>query len=166
MRVSLSKRASGPKKKCRQLGGSWRTLHFCRIGPWPIPPCSPSRLVALSRCPDARSIVPANAALILKRPGRFDRVVQFRNPNAALRREYYRRLSPILTGEQFEIAIMQTEGFSFAQLRETYILGSQSAFEQGRDITVADIVEAIDLHAAGAQDLKTSISATGFVSNA
>lgn len=28
-------------------------LHRCRIGPKPIPPCSPSRLVALSRCPDA-----------------------------------------------------------------------------------------------------------------
>ncbi|MGA7377515.1 MAG: ATP-binding protein [Candidatus Sulfotelmatobacter sp.] len=93
-------------------------------------------------------------AAILKRPGRFDRVVQFRNPDATLRRQYYRRLSPILTGEHFEIAITQTEGFSFAQLRETYIMGSQSAFEKGREITVADIVEAIELHAAGAQDLK------------
>jgi len=71
---------------------------------------------------------------ILKRPGRFDRVVQFRNPDAHLRREYYRRLSPILTGEQFEIAITQTEGFSFAQLRETYVLGAQSAFERGREV--------------------------------
>ncbi|MFZ1930353.1 MAG: ATP-binding protein [Candidatus Sulfotelmatobacter sp.] len=101
-------------------------------------------------------------AAILKRPGRFDRVVQFRNPDATLRRQYYRRLSPILTGEHFEIAITQTEGFSFAQLRETYIMGSQSAFEKGGEITVADIVEAIELHAAGAQDLKTSISARGF----
>jgi ATP-dependent Zn protease len=48
---------------------------------------------------------------ILKRPGRFDRVVQFRNPDADLRREYYRRLSPALDGEQFEIAIENTEGF-------------------------------------------------------
>jgi ATPase family associated with various cellular activities (AAA) len=103
-------------------------------------------------------------AAILKRPGRFDRVVQFRNPDTNLRRQYYRRLSPLLIGEQFEIAIEQTEGFSFAQLRETYILGSQSAFEHGREITVADITEAIELHAAGAQDLKTSVSATGFVS--
>jgi hypothetical protein len=30
-------------------------------------------------------------------------------------------------------------------LRETYITGAQSAFEQARDVTVADIVEAIDL---------------------
>jgi hypothetical protein len=102
-------------------------------------------------------------AAILKRPGRFDRVVQFRNPEAELRREYYKRLSPVLTGELFEIAIEQTEGFSFAQLRETYILGSQSAFEHGREITVADVIEAIELQAAGAYDLKTSIAAPGFV---
>jgi cell division protease FtsH len=102
-------------------------------------------------------------AAILKRPGRFDRVVQFRNPDADLRREYYRRLSPILTGEQFEIAIEQTEGFSFAQLRETYILGSQSAFEHGREITVTDVIEAIELQAAGAYQLKASIAAPGFV---
>ena len=100
---------------------------------------------------------------ILKRPGRFDRVVQFRNPDADLRGQYYRRLSPILVGEQFEIAIEKTEGFSFAQLRETYILGAQSAFEHGREITVEDVVEAIELQAAGAYDLKTSVAASVFV---
>jgi ATP-dependent 26S proteasome regulatory subunit len=105
-------------------------------------------------------------AAILKRPGRFVRVVQFRNPDADLRREYYQRLSPTLTGEQFEVAIDKTEGFSFAQLRETFILGPQSAFEDGREISVADVIEAIEFQAAGAQDLKTSVSATGFVSNA
>jgi hypothetical protein len=102
-------------------------------------------------------------AAILKRPGRFDRVVQFRNPNPDLRRQYYLRLSPVLTGEQFEIAIEKTEGFSFAQLRETFILGAQSAFEHGREIRVVDVVEAIELQAAGAQDLKTSVAAPGFV---
>jgi hypothetical protein len=105
-------------------------------------------------------------AAILKRPGRFDRVVHFRNPDAALRRQYYRRLSPVLVGEQFEIGIEKTEGFSFAQLRETYILGAQSAFEQGREVGVADVVEAIALQAAGAYDLKTSVASTGFVSHA
>ena len=103
---------------------------------------------------------------ILKRPGRFDRVVQFRNPDADLRREYYRWLSPTLTGEPFEIAIEQTEGFSFAQLRETYILGSQSAFEHGRGVGVADVIEAIELQTAGALELKTSVSASGFVRHA
>ena len=69
----------------------------------------------------------------------------------------------MLTGDQFEIAIEQTEGFSFAQLRETYILGAQSAFEHGRDIGVADVIEAIELQTAGAHDLKTSVAAPGLV---
>jgi hypothetical protein len=49
----------------------------------------------------------------------------------------------MLTGEQFEIVIEKTENFSFAQLCETYILGAQSAFEHGREIGVADVIEAI-----------------------
>jgi hypothetical protein len=90
-------------------------------------------------------------------------VVQFRNPNPDLRREYYRRLSPVLSGEQFETVISQTEGFSFAQLRETYIMGAQAAFEHGREVGIDDVVEAIELQAAGAQDLKTSVASSGFV---
>ena len=59
-----------------------------------------------------------------------------RNAKGDLRRQYYQRLSPILIGEGFEMAIESTEGFSFAQLRETYILGAQSAFEHGREVSV------------------------------
>ena len=105
-------------------------------------------------------------AAILKRPGRFDRVVQFRNPDAELRRQYYRRLSPVLTGERFEIAIQRTEEFSFAQLRETYIMGAQSAFEHGREVGAGDVIEAVELLAQGAYDLKTSVAAPGFVNHA
>ena len=104
-------------------------------------------------------------AAILKRPGRFDRVVQFRNPDADLRRQYYQRLNPLLTGEQFEIAIHKTGGFTFAQLRETYILGAQSAFERARGVTIADVIEAIELQLAGAHELKTSRTASGFIRN-
>jgi hypothetical protein len=101
---------------------------------------------------------------IVKRPGRFDRVVRFRNPDANLRRQYYLRLNPILIGDEFEIAIEKTNGFSFAHLRETYITGAQSAFEQARDVTVADIVDAIDLQLGGAHELKTaSGAAPGFI---
>jgi hypothetical protein len=101
---------------------------------------------------------------IIKRPGRFDRVVRFRNPDANLRRQYYLKLNPILSGDEFEIAIEKTDGFSFAHLRETYITGAQSAFEQARDVTVADIVEAIDLQVGGAHELKiASGAAPGFI---
>ena len=99
---------------------------------------------------------------ILKRPGRFDRVVQFPNPNAELRREYYHRLNPILSGEQFEIAIYKTKGFSFAQLRESYVAGAQIAFEQSRAVTVADVIDAIELQTSGAHELRAARPATGF----
>jgi hypothetical protein len=42
-------------------------------------------------------------------------------------------------------------------------MGSQAAFEHGREVSIGDVIEAIELHSAGAQDLKTSLSATGFV---
>jgi SpoVK/Ycf46/Vps4 family AAA+-type ATPase len=141
-------------KRTQERTVSFQTLLNCLDGVG-----SQDGVIVVATANDPTCLDPA----ILKRPGRFDRVVQFKSPDTDLRREYYQRLSPILTGEQFEIAIEQTEGFSFAQLRETYILGSQSAFEHGRDIGVADVIEAMELQMAGAQDLKTSVAAPGFV---
>lgn len=102
-------------------------------------------------------------AAILKRPGRFYRVVWFRNPEAELRREYYQHLNPMLSGEEFEPAIQKTKGFSFAQLRESYILGAQSALEDSREIVVTDVIEAIETMTAGTQELKASQRESGFV---
>ena len=59
-------------RKTAQSGGYGERLHFCRIGPKPIPPCSPSRLVALSRCPDARYLLTALAYVAMAR--KFGRV--------------------------------------------------------------------------------------------
>jgi hypothetical protein len=69
---------------------------------------------------------------------------------------------PALGGEQFESAIAQTEGFSFAELRETYILGAQSAFERGRESSVAGVIEAVELQTAGADELRSSRAVPGF----
>jgi ATP-dependent 26S proteasome regulatory subunit len=77
---------------------------------------------------------------ILEAPGRFDRGVQFRNPDANLRRQYYRRLSQTLAGEKFEIAIEKTDGFSFAQLRETLYSGVSVGIRAGREVGAADVV--------------------------
>ena len=141
-------------KRTQERTVSFQTLLNCLDGVG-----SQDGVIVVATANDPTCLDPA----ILKRPGRFDRVVQFRHPDADLRREYYKRLSPVLTGERFEIAIEKTEGFSFAQLRETYILGAQSAFEHGREIGVADVIEAVDLQTAGAYDLKTSVAAPGFV---
>jgi hypothetical protein len=144
-------------KRTRERAVSFQTLLNCLDGLG-----SQDGIIVAATANDPTCLDPA----ILKRPGRFDRVVQFRNPDSDLRREYYRRLSPVLTGDKFEIAIEKTEGLSFAQLRETYILGAQSAFEHGNEVTVADVVEAIELQAAGAYDLKTSVAVSGFVRHA
>jgi hypothetical protein len=145
------------KRTQKRTAVSFQTLLNCLDGVG-----SQDGVIVVATANDPTCLDPA----ILKRPGRFDRVVQFRNPDADLRREYYKRLSPTLVGVQFEVAIEQTEGFSFAQLRETYILGSQSAFEHGREVGVADFIEAIELQAAGALELKTSVNTSGSVRHA
>ena len=112
-------------KRTRERTVSFQTLLNCLDGVG-----MRNGVLVASSANDPTCLDPA----ILKRPGRFDRVVRFNNPDASLRREYYMRLNPILTGEQFEIAIQKTEGFSFAQLREVYVSGAQSAFEHGREV--------------------------------
>jgi len=140
-------------KRTRERAVSFQTLLNCLDGVG-----TQDGVIVVATANDPTCLDPA----ILKRPGRFDRVVQFRNPDAQLRRVYYSKLSPILVGDEFEVAIEKTEGFSFAQLRETYILGAQAAFEHGREVTVADVVEAIELQQAGAYDVKTSVASPGF----
>jgi hypothetical protein len=141
-------------KQTRERAGSFQTLLNCLDGV-----ATQDGVIVVATANNPTSLDSA----ILKRPGRFDRVVQFRNPDASLRRQYYQRLNPNLSGEQFESAIQKTSGFSFAQLRETYILGAQSAFELGREISAIDVIEAINLLAAGAQEVKASTGSSGFV---
>ena len=80
---------------------------------------------------------------ILRRPGRFDRVVAFPNPTAQLRLEYLRKLNCQLAEEVLESAIDLSEGFSFAQMREAYILAGQRAFERQAELEPTDISVAV-----------------------
>jgi hypothetical protein len=141
-------------KQTRERAVSFQTLLNCLDGVG-----SQDGVIVVATANNPRSL----DSSILKRPGRFDRVVRFSDPDTDLRRQYFRRLNPILCGEQFETAIKKTQGMSFAQLREVYILGAQCAFEHGQEIAAADVIEAIDLHAAGVQEVKTSAGSSGFV---
>jgi ATP-dependent 26S proteasome regulatory subunit len=78
-------------------------------------------------------------AAILRRPGRFDRVVGFQNPSAELRERYLCRMSAALRPEDLSECVRMTEGFSFAQLREAYILAGQIALEEDGHIDAAQI---------------------------
>jgi len=60
---------------------------------------------------------------ILKRPGRFDRVVPFRPPDRDLSAYYLHRLSRgRLKVQELRSAAPEADEFSFAQLRESYIM--------------------------------------------
>jgi len=142
-------------KRTRERSVSFQTLLNCLDGV-----ATKDGVITVATANTPECLDPA----IVKRPGRFDRVVRFRNPDADLRRQFYLKLNPILSGHEFETAIEKTDGFSYAHLRETYITGAQSAFEQARDVTVADILEAIDLQVGGAHELKiASGAAPGFI---
>lgn len=78
---------------------------------------------------------------VLNRPGRFDRVIEFRNPSAEVRAGYFQKISGLDASDSAEI-VESTDGFSFAQLRETYILAGQFAFEEERDIQTGDLLQA------------------------
>ena len=80
---------------------------------------------------------------ILRRPGRFDRVVCFPVPSPDLRLAFLRKLDPHLTETALRRAVTESEGFSFAQLREAYILAGQYAFDTGGDIGQLELLAGV-----------------------
>lgn len=80
---------------------------------------------------------------ILRRPGRFDRVVGFPNPSKDLRTRYLHKLSLDLDTTSAELCAKASDGFSFAQLQEAYIFAGQFAFDEKRSIAKDDILTAI-----------------------
>jgi SpoVK/Ycf46/Vps4 family AAA+-type ATPase len=98
---------------------------------------------------------------ILRRPGRFDRVVCFANPSSELRRRYFVHIDPVFDSEELDAVIGGSDGFSFAQLRETHIMAGQSAFGQNRDILCSDLLESVRA-LRGAVSTSKLKSAAGF----
>ncbi len=82
-------------------------------------------------------------AAILRRPGRFDRVVGFQNPSAALRQKYLHQMYTPLVDEDLTECVRMTADFSFAQLREAYILAGQIALEGDGQISSARLAQAV-----------------------
>jgi ATP-dependent 26S proteasome regulatory subunit len=97
-------------------------------------------VVATANRPDA--LDPA----ILRRPGRFDRVIPFRTPTHPLREEYFRRLSlDSLHREELHSAAAESEGLSFAQMREAFILAGRAAFGHELKIQAGDLISGIQM---------------------
>ncbi len=116
-------------------------------------------VIVVATANDPTALDPA----ILRRPGRFDRTVPFRPPTADLRREYLRRLSGGSFDEQtLARAVNETGGFSFAQLREGYILAGQFSFGRGDEAFRADdLLEGIRLVRTDGQMVGRKIDGRG-----
>jgi len=102
---------------------------------------------------------------ILKRPGRFDRVVGFRPPDRRLCASYLHRLSR----EAFDTAsltsiVEEAEGLSFAQLREAYIFAGQLAFDSRSVLSVEHLRAGLNTVRSEMTGVKYSAApASGFV---
>jgi ATP-dependent 26S proteasome regulatory subunit len=87
-------------------------------------------VIVVATANDPTALDPA----ILRRPGRFDRVIACRPPKAELRLEYLRHLGAITTDDAYLVRISaEMHGFSYAQVRETFVLAGQLAFNAKRD---------------------------------
>jgi hypothetical protein len=80
---------------------------------------------------------------ILRRPGRFDRVVHFPNPGPTLRAKYFSHMNSSFQVNELEPSVEASDGFSFVQCREAYILAAQTAFQKNDDIRAADLLAGI-----------------------
>jgi hypothetical protein len=102
---------------------------------------------------------------ILRRPGRFDRVVHFPNPSAALRQQYLQQLNPGLPPRQLKLSVEQSDGLSFAQLREVHVIAGQRAFERKGEIGEGDLLLAIHALRQSTLTASRNSNAAGFLSH-
>jgi len=102
-------------------------------------------------------------AAILRRPGRFDRVVALPAPDRELRLRYFRKFNPHLEEEALSWAAEDSVGFSFAQLKEAYILAGQRAFERNTPVTGNDLLEGIRVLRGGLALVSDHKRKVGFV---
>ena len=100
---------------------------------------------------------------ILRRPGRFDRVVHFPNPSAELRQQYLRQLNPKLPPRRLKLTVDQSDGLSFAQLREVYVIAGQRAFERKGEIGDSDLLLAVHVLRRSTLTASRNGTAAGFL---
>jgi len=102
-------------------------------------------------------------AAILRRPGRFDRVVAVPAPDRQLRLQYFTKFNPHLNEEALFRAAEESDDFSFAQLKEAYILAGQKAFERNTSVTGNDLLEGIRILRGGMALVSDYKRKVGFV---
>jgi hypothetical protein len=96
-------------------------------------------IITLATANEPTALDPA----ILRRPGRFDRVICFANPTPELRHQYFRVMHPAFAEANLDQVVEESAGFSFAQLRECFIMAAQQNFGSDREIEVAGLLNSI-----------------------
>jgi mitochondrial chaperone BCS1 len=96
-------------------------------------------VVVVATANDPTALDPA----ILRRPGRFDRVVEFPAPDGRLRATYFRKFIPNLSPAELQDCVGLSAGLSFAQLREAYILAGQGGYETASEVSGEELRDAI-----------------------
>lgn len=100
---------------------------------------------------------------ILSRPGRFDRVVEFPDPDEKLREQYLRQMLGFACSRKGLRQMVQlSAGFSFAQLREAYITAAYLAFDRKAEIDETHVAEALRQLAPALRKHSRSGRAVGF----
>jgi hypothetical protein len=103
-------------------------------------PATQSGITVVATANDPTTLDPA----ILKRPGRFDRLMPFPVPSLELRREYLRRLTNgALDEDSLVLVAREADRLSFAQIREAYILAGQRASGRTQGVQTEDMLTAI-----------------------
>lgn len=118
-------------------------------------------VVVVATANDPTALDPA----ILRRPGRFDRVVEFPMPDCGLRATYFRKFISNLTTEELQNCVDQSKGLSFAQLREVYILAGQRAYERGGEVSGRELNDAVCALRAGMAAVTKRKPAVGFLAS-
>lgn len=96
-------------------------------------------IITIATANDPTALDPA----ILRRPGRFDRVILFGDPTAELRRQYFIQMHPLFANINIDEAVAESAGFSFAMLREAFIMAAQVDFKNDREMTIGDLLASI-----------------------
>jgi ATP-dependent 26S proteasome regulatory subunit len=100
-----------------------------------------SGLIVAATANDPSALDPA----ILRRPGRFDRLVQFPAPSMEVRCQYLAKLTGWTTDDDAVTAVArEADRMSFAQLREAYILASQRSFQRNEPVLSAELLHAVE----------------------
>ncbi len=97
-------------------------------------------IVVVATANDPSTLDPA----ILRRPGRFDRLVQFPAPSLQARCDYLAKLTGWAVDDAaITEAAREADRLSFAQVREAYILAGQRSFRRNEAVVADELLAAI-----------------------